>query len=148
MAIEWEVFNGASSIAPRDMYGEQWRTVPCIAVTGGGVTFNAAAIKTFGIDAGSAVRAAFSKDGTMLGFRILSRSEDQAGSMLVRSCAKNGKRSKTSCYVSNRSFFRRLEKYRGHVCELSMERESHMVVAMLDCPVHVWVRPQKKAPNQ
>jgi hypothetical protein len=146
MPIEWEAFEGTRGSAPRDMYGPVWTVTPCLAVTASGVTLNRPALKTFGIDAGMSARVAFSKDGNMIGIRMLSGSEDHRGSMLVKRCPSNGKISKSSAYITTNAFAKRIERFRGHVCELVMERESHMIIAMLDSPVHVYV--PNRAPKQ
>jgi hypothetical protein len=145
--VEWQDFVAGSATAPRDMYGPQWKTTPCIAVTSTGITFNEAAIKFFRLAPEMKIRAMFSPDGNMIGFRVLERTDDTVGALNLKQNRDNGGKKRGSTLTTGtNAFAKRLERFRGHVCELTIETNSRVVVAMLDSPIHVWKSPKAERP--
>jgi hypothetical protein len=132
--MEWtdyDVFraNGTAS----DMYGPDWQVKPLVVVTSTGLTFNEQAGRTFGLRAEVPVRICFAGDAT-IGFRVLGKHENQVGAAVIRANGKRKKDPSPSSVICSGPLAKRLEQYRGNVCELTMEAGSHVIAALLDEP--------------
>ncbi len=132
---DWEFIDVATGgLGGRGCYGEAWMTKPCLAISKSGITFNSLAVRAFGLHHGTYCRIAFGAGGALIGFRVLSKVDSTLGAARIATNNKSSPNASTN--ISNMGLGKRLAQYVGHVCELVTERESHMIVAQLDEPLH------------
>lgn len=130
---EWQFVDTFKSQGGRGCYGEAWQRAACMAVSKSGLTFNSIAAKTLGLLSKVRCRIAFSADGNMIAFKLLATSDDSVGAATIQSNGAKANAGSTS--LALRSINARIKQYCGNVYELFLDRESHMIVAMLDTPV-------------
>lgn len=133
--LKWEkVLSGSQGMGLR--YGEDWKTVPAIAVSSIGITFNRPASNIFKLNAGNRVWLHVSKDGVRaIGFKHVLDNEPAGGSYLLVSQSKTHKTKSGEnplVFIHAKSILKDLADCRGYAFRACLNSSDRIIEVVLD----------------